>query len=105
MDDYSKELFELVLAPNYRPVKPRQLAKKLHVPEHRLREFKRLIKQLVKSGKLAYADKHRIVPPIYADEFAKRIAGARVKLIASAGHLAHLEQAEPVAKAVLDFIG
>ena len=63
MDDYSPALLELVLAPNYRPVKPRQLAKKLHVPEHRLREFKRLIKQLVKSGKLAYADKHRIVPP------------------------------------------
>ncbi len=63
MEDYSQELLAQVLAPNYRPAKPRQLAKKLNVPEHRLREFKRLIKQLVKSGKLAYADKHRIVPP------------------------------------------
>ncbi|HEX5447525.1 MAG TPA: ribonuclease R family protein, partial [Pirellulales bacterium] len=63
MEDYSQELLAQVLAPNYHPAKPRQLAKKLNVPEHRLREFKRLIKQLVKSGKLAYADKHRIVPP------------------------------------------
>lgn len=63
ISDYSHDLLAHVLAPNYRPAKPRQIAKKLHVPEHRLREFKRQIKQLVKSGKLAYADKHRIVPP------------------------------------------
>ena len=54
---------------------------------------------------LVWGENDRIVPPIYADEFAKRIPGARVKLIANAGHLAHLEQAEAVARAVLDFIG
>jgi pimeloyl-ACP methyl ester carboxylesterase len=54
---------------------------------------------------LIWGEGDRIVPPVYADEFAKRIAGARVKLIAEAGHLAHLEQMEAVAKAVLDFIG
>jgi ribonuclease R len=62
--DLTHELLAFVGRPKYRPAKPRQLAKKLNVPEHRLREFKRLIKDLVKQGKLTYADKHRILPPL-----------------------------------------
>lgn len=72
MHDTNQELINELLAfvgrPKYRPAKPRQLAKKLNVPEHRLREFKRLIKELVKQGKLSYADKHRIVPPVGTPE-------------------------------------
>ncbi|HEX7379870.1 MAG TPA: ribonuclease R [Pirellulales bacterium] len=63
-----KQLLSFVGGPKYRPAKPRQLAKKLDVPEHRLRDFKRLVKELVKRGQLAYADKHRIVPPAGAPE-------------------------------------
>ncbi|HEX7375632.1 MAG TPA: hypothetical protein VF278_00900, partial [Pirellulales bacterium] len=63
-----KQLLSFVSGPKYRPAKPRQLAKKLDVPEHRLRDFKRLVKELVKRGQLAYADKHRIVPPAGAPE-------------------------------------
>src|SRR5215469_3375820 len=61
-DDLTNLLVGFVNRPQYRPAKPRQLAKKLDVPEHRLRDFKRLIKDLVKQGKLTYADKHRILP-------------------------------------------
>src|SRR5712692_6270383 len=33
-----------------------------------------------------------IASPVYAEEFASRIAGARVELVENAGHLPHLEQ-------------
>ncbi len=46
----------------------------------------------------------RIIAPAYADEFAKRIGGAKVALIDSAGHLPHLEQAEAVMQAVRGFV-
>lgn len=64
--DLAKELLDFVNRPNYRPAKPRQIAKKLNLPESRLRELKRLIKDLVKQGKLSYADKHRILPSMGA---------------------------------------
>jgi len=47
----------------------------------------------------------RIIDPVYAGEFAKRIAGARVELIDHAGHLPHLEQFETVVKMVMGFLG
>jgi len=46
----------------------------------------------------------RIIAAAYAQEFAQRIAGARVKLIERAGHLPHLEQADAVAAAVNGFL-
>jgi pimeloyl-ACP methyl ester carboxylesterase len=46
-----------------------------------------------------------IIAPAYAQEFARRIAGARVELIERAGHLPHLEQPDAVAKAVSAFLG
>ncbi len=61
-NDLSQELLEFILRPNYRPLKPRQIAKKLNVPETRIQEFKRLIKRFVRQGKLTYGDKHRVLP-------------------------------------------
>jgi pimeloyl-ACP methyl ester carboxylesterase len=46
----------------------------------------------------------RIIAPAYAQEFATRIAGARVELIKQAGHLPHLEQPEAVSQAVRAFL-
>jgi pimeloyl-ACP methyl ester carboxylesterase len=46
----------------------------------------------------------RIIAPVYAQEFAKRIAGARVELIDKAGHLPHLERPDAVIKAVRGFV-
>jgi pimeloyl-ACP methyl ester carboxylesterase len=46
----------------------------------------------------------RIIAPAYAQEFAKRIAGARVELIEAAGHLPHLEATDAAANAVLGFL-
>jgi pimeloyl-ACP methyl ester carboxylesterase len=47
----------------------------------------------------------RLVPPVYAEEFARRIAGARVETVEQAGHAPHLEQPETVARLVRDFLG
>jgi pimeloyl-ACP methyl ester carboxylesterase len=47
----------------------------------------------------------RIIAAAYAQEFAMRIADARIELIEKAGHLPHLEQPDAVAKAVRGFLG
>jgi pimeloyl-ACP methyl ester carboxylesterase len=69
------------------------------------RGLKNRIHRIVVPTLLVWGDNDRIIAPAYAEEFAKGIRGARVKQIAKAGHLPHLEQAEAVAKAVIDFAG
>jgi pimeloyl-ACP methyl ester carboxylesterase len=46
----------------------------------------------------------RIIAPVYAREFAKKISGARVEMIARAGHLPQLEQPDAVLKALSGFL-
>jgi pimeloyl-ACP methyl ester carboxylesterase len=46
----------------------------------------------------------RIVPLVYAEEFARRIGKARVETVAEAGHAPHLEQPDIVARLVRDFL-
>jgi pimeloyl-ACP methyl ester carboxylesterase len=46
----------------------------------------------------------RIIAPVYAEEFAQKIAGAKVELIDGAGHLPHLEQADAVLKSFSGFL-
>jgi pimeloyl-ACP methyl ester carboxylesterase len=69
------------------------------------RGLKNRIHRIAAATLLVWGDGDRIISPAYAEEFANRIDGARVKLIAHAGHLPHLEQSEAVAKAVLEFLG
>ena len=45
-----------------------------------------------------------IIAPAYADEFAKRIANARVAMLDGAGHMPHFEQAQTVANRVGEFL-
>ena len=54
---------------------------------------------------IVWGNADRIIAPAYAQEFAARIAGARIALIDRAGHLPKLEQPDAVAKAVLGFLG
>jgi pimeloyl-ACP methyl ester carboxylesterase len=53
---------------------------------------------------IVWGSADRIIAPAYAQEFAKKIAGARVEMIAGAGHLPQLEQPEGVVKAVAGFL-
>jgi pimeloyl-ACP methyl ester carboxylesterase len=68
------------------------------------RGLKRRVHRIGAPTLIVWGEADRVVPPIYAEEFAKRITGARVALIGKAGHLPHLEQPEAATKAVLDFL-
>ena len=54
---------------------------------------------------LVWGKEDRLVPPVYADEFARRIPGARVQTVEGAGHAPHLEQPERVARIVREHSG
>jgi pimeloyl-ACP methyl ester carboxylesterase len=69
------------------------------------RGLKRRIHRIAAPTLIVWGEGDRIAGPGYAEEFAKRIGGARIAMIGKAGHLPHLEQPEAVTKAVLDFIG
>ena len=45
-----------------------------------------------------------VIAPAYAHEFARRIARARLALIANAGHLPHLERPDEVVPLVRKFL-
>ena len=53
-------VLQYVDRPNYTPVKARILARNLDIPKDQQDSFKRFIKQLVREGKLAYAESHKI---------------------------------------------
>jgi pimeloyl-ACP methyl ester carboxylesterase len=68
------------------------------------RGFGRRVHRVVAPTLIVWGKADRIVVPAYAQEFAGRMADARIELIEQAGHLPHLEQPETVTKAVQDFL-
>ncbi|MBI2481486.1 MAG: RNB domain-containing ribonuclease, partial [Planctomycetia bacterium] len=58
------DLADVVLAfvsrPNYQPLKPRVIAKKLGLPKERIAEVRKAVKKLAKKGKLAYGGNHLV---------------------------------------------
>jgi pimeloyl-ACP methyl ester carboxylesterase len=54
---------------------------------------------------LVWGESDRIVPPQYAQDFQAAIAGARVEIIAEAGHLPQVEQPERLAEVIRQFVG
>jgi pimeloyl-ACP methyl ester carboxylesterase len=53
---------------------------------------------------LVWGQDDRLVPRVYADEFARRLARSRVEVVKGAGHAPHLEQPEAVAGLVQAFL-
>ena len=53
---------------------------------------------------LIWGAEDRIVPPVYAEEFARQIARATVETVKEAGHAPHLEQPAAVAESVRGFL-
>jgi pimeloyl-ACP methyl ester carboxylesterase len=53
---------------------------------------------------LVWGKDDRLVPPVYADEFARRIPGARLHTVDGAGHAPHVEQPEAVARTLREFL-
>ena len=68
------------------------------------RGFKNRIHRVAAPTLIVWGKADGIIAPAYAQEFAKRIAGARIELIDEAGHLPHLEQPEAVEKAMREFL-
>jgi ribonuclease R len=60
MPDLRTRIVELVNHANYQPVKPAIIAKKLGVAGEAVRELKKAIKQLVKSGQIAWGPSHLV---------------------------------------------
>ena len=60
--ELARRILAHVNRPNYRPVKPRVIAKQLNLPKDEHVTLKREVKRLVKSGKLAYAANHLVEP-------------------------------------------
>ncbi len=58
--------------PNYRPVKPKVIAKQLDFTDDDVSRLKRTIKRLVKDGKLAYGPSH-LVCPVAAEHPASKV--------------------------------
>ena len=53
---------------------------------------------------LLWGKEDRLVPPVYADEFARRIPGARVQTVGDAGHAPHLERPEAFLHLTCDYL-
>ena len=69
------------------------------------RGLKRRIHRIAAPTLIVWGNADGIIAPVYAQEFAKRIAGARAELIDGAGHLPQLEQQDRVVAAVGKFLG
>jgi pimeloyl-ACP methyl ester carboxylesterase len=54
---------------------------------------------------LVWGHQDRLVPTVYADEFAAAIRGSRVEVLEGAGHLPQREQPARTLAAVTDFLG
>src|SRR6516164_206417 len=55
-------VLEFVNRSNYKPAKPRAIAKKLGLDENATDRLTTAVKSLVKSGRIAYASNHLLVP-------------------------------------------
>jgi ribonuclease R len=78
MEQLENTLLEYCRRPEYKPVKPRVIAKKLALDEEGVRELKRTVKRLVKRGLLIYGANHLVAVPSVVggqNNAANRIAG------------------------------
>jgi len=53
---------------------------------------------------LLWGDQDRLVPAVYAEEFARRLPQTRIEMVKGAGHAPHLEQPKSVATIVQTFL-
>ncbi|MDC0295236.1 ribonuclease R [bacterium] len=60
-NELADRLMRLIVASDYRPSKPKQIATKLRLDLDEFRELKRVIKQLVLEGRLIYGSNHLVM--------------------------------------------
>jgi pimeloyl-ACP methyl ester carboxylesterase len=66
--------------------------------------LKKRIHRVQAPALLVWGDGDRLVPPVYADEFARRLSQTRLEVVKGAGHAPHLEQPETTARLVEEFL-
>jgi pimeloyl-ACP methyl ester carboxylesterase len=66
--------------------------------------LKKRIHRVKAPSLLIWGREDRLVPAVYADEFTRRLPGARVQMIESAGHAPHLEQTPAVVRLLREFL-
>jgi len=47
---------------------------------------------------ILWGEQDRIIPPVYAEAFGRRVPGARIEMIANAGHYPHVEKIDEAAR-------
>ena len=62
-EELERQVLEFVGRTGYQPVKCRVIAKKLGLPQEEVRTLRRLVKRLVKEGRLAWGAGHYVMPP------------------------------------------
>lgn len=60
---FEQLILQFVSRPNYTPVKSRILARNLEIPKDQQDAFKQFVKLLIRDGKLAYGENHKIIAP------------------------------------------
>jgi pimeloyl-ACP methyl ester carboxylesterase len=73
------------------PIPDKGLKKRIH----RIRETPTL---------LVWGETDRLVPSVYAEEFARRLSRSRREVVKAAGHAPHLEQPDATARLVVAFL-
>jgi ribonuclease R len=65
MDDLEKQILAAVSRKNYEPLKPKALARKLGVPQSQYSEFRRILRELMRQGRIERARNQsvRAIPP------------------------------------------
>ena len=66
--------------------------------------LKKHIHRIAAPTLIIWGEQDGIIAPAYAHEFARRIRDSRIELIAAAGHLPHVEQADRVIRMVREFL-
>jgi len=67
--------------------------------------LKKRIHRVTAPTLVIWGKEDRLVPVVYADEFTRRIPGARLQTVDGAGHAPQVEHPERVARMVREFIG
>ncbi|HZZ27315.1 MAG TPA: ribonuclease R [Pirellulales bacterium] len=68
ISELEEAVVEFINRPNYKPVKPRVIAKQLGLDEHAAGQLKQAVKSLVKAGRIAYGQNHLLQPVAAAAE-------------------------------------
>ena len=79
--DLQQRVLEIVNQPNYQPVKPKVLAKKLALSKDEFKELRKILRKMVKRGQLIWGASHVVRPAGTAD--ASRVVVDRDSLFST----------------------